>query len=104
MRFRSRWYHLDLPRHRFHFTERALRKALETTGFAVLGSSTSTTSLSIIGSLEYLMIGHHARGQMGRNVLAVVAAALYPFTAAVTWLMGAGDILHFAAIKPQRDM
>jgi hypothetical protein len=99
MRFGSRWYHLDLPRHRFHFTERALRGAIETAGFEVLGSSSSMTSLSIVGSLEYVMIGHHASGRMGRHALAAVAAALYPLSAAVTWLGGAGDILHFAATK-----
>ncbi len=31
-----RWYHLDLPRHRTHFTARGLRILLERTGFSVV--------------------------------------------------------------------
>jgi SAM-dependent methyltransferase len=31
--FGSRWYHLDLPRHRVHFTRAGLRRALERSGF-----------------------------------------------------------------------
>ncbi len=30
-----RWYHLDVPRHRMHFTERGLHELLERHGFAV---------------------------------------------------------------------
>ncbi len=32
---RSHWFHLDLPRHRFHFTPTSLRLALEQSGFRV---------------------------------------------------------------------
>jgi SAM-dependent methyltransferase len=32
---RERWYHLDLPRHRTHFTPAGLRALLERHGFAV---------------------------------------------------------------------
>lgn len=32
-----RWYHLDLPRHRTHFTARGARTLLERTGFEVAG-------------------------------------------------------------------
>ena len=34
-RFGGRWYHLDLPRHRTHFTERGLRALLERAGLRV---------------------------------------------------------------------
>jgi SAM-dependent methyltransferase len=33
---RERWFHLDLPRHRTHFTPAGLRLALERHGFAVV--------------------------------------------------------------------
>ena len=32
-RFGSRWHHLDLPRHRVHFTHAGLERALEKAGF-----------------------------------------------------------------------
>src|SRR5262249_9479546 len=32
-RFGAAWFHLDIPRHRTHFTPRALQLALERTGF-----------------------------------------------------------------------
>jgi hypothetical protein len=34
--FRSRWFHLDVPRHLFHYTPSSLTKLLETAGFAVV--------------------------------------------------------------------
>ena len=33
--FRGRWYHLDLPRHLYHFTPKTLRTMLRNTGFRV---------------------------------------------------------------------
>ncbi len=40
-RFRGRWFHLDLPRHRFHFDAAALREALVRAGFEDVRVSTS---------------------------------------------------------------
>jgi SAM-dependent methyltransferase len=34
----DRWYHLDIPRHRVHFTERGVRALLRRQGFTVLGT------------------------------------------------------------------
>jgi SAM-dependent methyltransferase len=34
--FRGHWYHLEVPRHLYHFTPAALRKLLESQGFDVL--------------------------------------------------------------------
>jgi len=34
--FRSRWYHLDVPRHLFHYTPKTLGALLERSGFRVL--------------------------------------------------------------------
>ncbi len=34
-----RWYHLDVPRHRTHFTDRGLRALLEATGFELEAST-----------------------------------------------------------------
>jgi SAM-dependent methyltransferase len=33
--FRSGWFHLDVPRHLYHFNERSLRHLLEATGFSI---------------------------------------------------------------------
>jgi hypothetical protein len=34
----GRWYHLDVPRHRIHFTPRGLRELLRLRGFAVVST------------------------------------------------------------------
>lgn len=34
--FRERWFHLDVPRHRFHYTPQSLSSILRTTGFSIV--------------------------------------------------------------------
>ena len=56
-RFRDRWYHLDLPRHRTHFTERGLRLLLERAGLRVQRLATSTSSVGLPATLQYALAG-----------------------------------------------
>jgi glycosyltransferase involved in cell wall biosynthesis len=48
--FSSRWFHLDPPRHLFHFTPAGLKAQLEKTGFKVI-------SQKIIFAPEYIPVG-----------------------------------------------
>jgi len=45
-RFGDRWYHLDLPRHRVHFTAEAVGRALERAGLEPV-SLTNTLNVSV---------------------------------------------------------
>ena len=51
-RFGPAWFHLDLPRHRTHFTPQALRLALQATGFEILNIGSSADSGSLLATLQ----------------------------------------------------
>ena len=70
--FRSRWYHLEVPRHLYHFTPATLRKFLDAEGFDVLAEyqhSPEHNWAGILGSLFPLVAskGSYA-GRLARLV------------------------------------
>src|SRR2546429_4465682 len=56
-RFGSAWFHLDLPRHRTHFTPHSLRLALTKSGFEVQAVETSGDAGSLLATLQYRLAG-----------------------------------------------
>ena len=50
--FGGRWFHLDLPRHRFHFSRRALASLLEGSGFSILSVSTFSAEQNLYGFIQ----------------------------------------------------
>lgn len=52
---REKWFHLDVPRHLYHFSPDPLRKLLEQTGFRVVSLSTSSLEDNPIGTLQTVM-------------------------------------------------
>lgn len=50
--FRSNWFHLDLPRHLFHFSPRSLSKMLEAECFEVTTSRTFSLDQNLYGFLQ----------------------------------------------------
>ena len=56
-RFGGRWYHLDLPRHRTHFTARGLERALAQAGLEVVEQTTSTSTVGLPASVQYALAG-----------------------------------------------
>jgi SAM-dependent methyltransferase len=100
-RFGTDWFHLDLPRHRTHFTPRGLERLLDRSGFAVESVSTSSSADGLPMSLRYRRYGDSPPSSgAGRylTVAAVLAAA--PLGAAVDRAAGAGDLLHAVARRP----
>jgi SAM-dependent methyltransferase len=98
-RFGSAWYHLDLPRHRSHFTARGLELLLAGAGLRTIRMTTSTSPDGLPMSLQYFVLGRRrldsALGSyafMGASLLAL------PLTAA-SGAAGGGDLLHAVAIK-----
>ncbi len=98
-RFRGRWYHLDVPRHRVHFTPDALRLAFERAGLRVLETSTTTSGFGLWGSVEYALLGRRPLGGAGVAGRAEegVASATWPLARALDRLGGGGDLLHGVA-------
>jgi SAM-dependent methyltransferase len=92
-RFGSDWFHLDLPRHRTHFTAAGLRALLERSGFAVERVDTSTSADGLPMSLRYRRLAS------GRGGLATTAAVVLasPFTGLAGRLTDERDLLHAVA-------
>jgi SAM-dependent methyltransferase len=51
------WYHLDLPRHRVHFTPKALARALYEARLQPLSFHTSTSPVGFPASVQYQLFG-----------------------------------------------
>ncbi len=100
-RFGGSWYHLDLPRHRVHFTREAMRRALEQAGFEVERIATSTTAVGLPASVQYRLAG---RCLFPDGLRLQVAAGLCALALPLTWLLdrvvgGDGDELHAVGRK-----
>jgi SAM-dependent methyltransferase len=99
-RFGGHWFHLDVPRHRFHFDARALRGALARAGFEGVQIFTSSSTTGLPASLQYAVAGRclFPAGMRLRAAAAACVLALPP-----TWLLariaGEGDVLHAVARK-----
>ncbi len=100
-RFGSRWYHLDLPRHRVHFTPMALERALEAAGLEPVKLDTSTTSVGLPATLQYALAGRCLFPDGLRlRVASGLCALILPVSLLADRLAGAGDQLHAVARRP----
>jgi SAM-dependent methyltransferase len=97
-RFAGRWYHLDLPRHRVHFTPTALDRALRVAGFDVLAISTSSSAVGLPASLQYRVVGRCLFPDgFALRAAAGLCALTLPVTLALDSARGGGDLLHAVA-------
>lgn len=55
--FGASWFHLDLPRHLFHFPLATLRRCLEETGFEVVHASTWSADQNLFGFIQSTLNG-----------------------------------------------
>jgi SAM-dependent methyltransferase len=94
-RFGSRWYHLDLPRHRVHFTDAAARHALERSGFEAISLTTSTSPVGLPASIQYAVAGRclFPRGLPLRVAVGLCVLA-WPAARVADGLGGGGDVLE----------
>jgi SAM-dependent methyltransferase len=99
-RFGSRWYHLDVPRHRVHFGPEALRTALEAAGLEPVRLGTSTSTVGLPASVQYALAGRclFPTGLRLRVATALCVLA-YPAAWPLDRMMG-GDLLHAVARRP----
>jgi SAM-dependent methyltransferase len=94
--FGTYWFHLDLPRHLFHFTHNALRIALERSGLERTDIQTSSTAVGFWGSLQYALAGRCVLHGHRRAAALLAADAAYPLLAASD-LVADGDCLDVTA-------
>ena len=96
-RFGGCWYHLDLPRHRTHFSANGLERALHAAGFDDVRTTTSTSIEGLWASLQYRAFGRclFPSGLPLRAALALCLLAL-PIARAVD--RRGGDLLHAVAV------
>lgn len=96
--FGSHWYHLDLPRHRTHFTPRALQQALQAAGMECVNTSTTTSAVGLAASIQYRLLGRCAfPSGTSLRVASGVAALAWPLARLANAFAGAGDELHVTA-------
>jgi SAM-dependent methyltransferase len=103
-RFRSAWFHLDLPRHRMHFASRSLELALSNAGFVQLSISTTSESGALFATLQYALFGRLIFGGglaawAGYGITAVLA----PASRILDWVHGQPALLHAVAWRDAHD-
>jgi len=96
-RFGSAWFHLDLPRHRSHFTARGLDALLARAGFGHVATSTSISADGLPMSFAYRLLGRSRGRGRGRYAEMVAAVLATPLTACIGRIVGDGDLLHAVA-------
>jgi len=100
-RFGTRWFHLDVPRHRTHFTAPSLTRALEAAGFTAVRTSTSTSPVGLPASIQYRMFGRCLfPGGLKLRLAAGLCVVTLPLASALDRILGGGDVLHAVAVKP----
>jgi 2-polyprenyl-3-methyl-5-hydroxy-6-metoxy-1,4-benzoquinol methylase len=97
-RFMGFWYHLDLPRHRVHFTKAALAQAINLAGLELRSVSTSTSSVGFPASIQYRVVGRCLfPGGLGLRVSTGLCALALPVSLAVDHANR--DTLHAVAYR-----
>jgi 2-polyprenyl-3-methyl-5-hydroxy-6-metoxy-1,4-benzoquinol methylase len=97
-RFGGCWFHLDLPRHRFHFNAKAMRMMLARAGFRWVELTTCSSSVGLPASIQYALAGRclFPDGLKLRIAVALCAPAT-PFIWLLDRLAGEGEVLHAVA-------
>jgi 2-polyprenyl-3-methyl-5-hydroxy-6-metoxy-1,4-benzoquinol methylase len=97
-RFGSTWFHLDLPRHRTHFTPGSLRLALTKTGFEPMSVETSGDPGSLLATLQYRVAGRlFSKSAPALYAQYGLGYALTPLRALLDRQAGGGPFLHAVA-------
>ena len=96
--FLDRWFPLELPRHRTHWTPRALEIALRQAGAGQVETMTSTSFICFFWSLQYRFAGR-LLSEKGPALLAgyMISALLWPVAKSLNAFGRGGDFLHAVA-------
>jgi SAM-dependent methyltransferase len=98
--FRGRWYHLDVPRHQFHFNPSSLRSLLEKRGFEVKGIDHRSAEHNWAGIMGSIVEFSPSRISLaGRAFRRFVGRPLAQAAARVEAAFGKGGTFTMAAEK-----
>jgi SAM-dependent methyltransferase len=98
--FRSRWFHLDLPRHLQHFTAHALDEIAKRSGLRQVEVRGATSAVGLPGTLQLLVFGRCVAGGRFLRPALLLTEVIYPLTALVGRIRG-GDCLYLLAERPR---
>jgi tRNA(Met) C34 N-acetyltransferase TmcA len=97
--FGTVWLHLDLPRHRTHFTAVGLERLVRRSGFENVRLATATTTDGLPMSLQYRIFGRRRiESGVALYMSALSSLALVLPSLVVNALAGGGDELGATAI------
>jgi SAM-dependent methyltransferase len=97
-RFGACWFHLDLPRHRVHFTPSSLAIAVRSADLAIRTTGTSTSVLGLPASLQYALVGRClAPAGVRLHLSTAFCSMLFPVTRLVDQFGGERDTIHLVA-------
>jgi len=94
--FGTYWYNLDVPRHRYHFTPKTIKKILAHSGFSDTRISFHSAG-GLLGS-----IGHVLKHRFGISNTLITNTPLFLLFYPIEWLfdcLGAGDMMVITAKK-----
>jgi SAM-dependent methyltransferase len=102
--FKERWFPLELPRHRTHFTASGLKAALERAGFVDVATRAGTPFITTTWSLQYLLFGR-CLTKAGAALWAgyLLSTPISMLARPIDALLGGGDFLHAVGTKPTHD-
>jgi SAM-dependent methyltransferase len=96
--FGSHWFHLDLPRHRIHFSRAGLERALVRAGLRTERVTKSTSTVGLAASVQYTIFGRCLFPHGLPFRIAVTACvAVFPLAWLVDRALNDGDGLHVVA-------
>jgi 2-polyprenyl-3-methyl-5-hydroxy-6-metoxy-1,4-benzoquinol methylase len=100
--FGSRWFPLDLPRHRTHFTPRSLELALAATGFELVSLQSTSETSSLVATLQYVLAGQLLLTRVPAAWASYgVQALLSPLNRVVDRVRGEAAVLDAVARRPR---
>jgi 2-polyprenyl-3-methyl-5-hydroxy-6-metoxy-1,4-benzoquinol methylase len=98
--FRAKWFHLDVPRHLFHYTPSGMRRIIEEAGFEVVAVSFLSAEhnwAGILGSVMHLSRpGESVLHKFIRKAIGVPVARVLAYIEAI---LGRGGTFEIYAIR-----
>lgn len=102
--FGTNWYHLDVPRHRTHFTPAGLEALLERVGFTDIELSTSTSPVGLPASIQYRLAGRCLFPDgLGLRIAAGLCVLALPVALLFDRGRLQGDVLEATARRPEHS-
>ncbi|MEW6510655.1 MAG: class I SAM-dependent methyltransferase [Bacteroidota bacterium] len=96
--FRGRWYHLDVPRHQFHFDPSTLRTLLGEHGFSVVGESRRSAEHNWAGIMGSMIEFSPPRiTQAGKAFRRFIARPLAGTASWIEEMLGSGGTFTLSA-------